>query len=494
MKIIHLAKNEFFYLFLIILVSFAVRLYKIDNPVADWHSWRQADTAAVARTFYKEGYNPFIPRYDDMSAVAENPVPNLSRYRFVEFPIYTSLVYFGYVLNGGVDERIARLTAIFFSLGSLVLVYFITKKYFGKFSAFVASFLFGILPFNIYFSRVILPEPSLVFFGLGMFYFADLWIEKKTPRLFLVSLAFTILAFLTKPMAIFYFLPLIYVYFKKEQQRWPIRKEYIVWMILGFAPFLMWRIWMSQFPEGIPASKWLFNGNGIRFRPAFWKWIVGERLGSEILGAAGFGLFIIGFLIRPLLKESWILHLLAASSILFLIVFATGNIQHDYYQTLIIPALVIFAARGFVLLCSRGNVFVPRIFTIPVACLLFILTIYLPWLEVSGLYQVNNWAIVRAGKKADSILPKDAVVIAPYMGDTAFLYQINRRGWPFVAMKIEDDLIRKFGAQYYISTAKDAKTKWVMDNYSVMYDTSEFVIIDLQKRSKVYNPGNDPEP
>ncbi len=32
----------------IIILGLALRLYKIDNPIADWHSWRQADTTSGA--------------------------------------------------------------------------------------------------------------------------------------------------------------------------------------------------------------------------------------------------------------------------------------------------------------------------------------------------------------------------------------------------------------------------------------------------------------
>src|SRR3989338_7461623 len=93
-------------LLIIVAVAFYARLYKIDNPIADWHAWRQADTAAVSRSFLKEGFNPFIPKYDDMSGVAQDPVPNPGRYRFVEFPIYNSIIYFSYIINGGVDIKL----------------------------------------------------------------------------------------------------------------------------------------------------------------------------------------------------------------------------------------------------------------------------------------------------------------------------------------------------------------------------------------------------
>lgn len=492
-KIFSWLKNPVCYLLIILAIGFTVRLYKIDNPVADWHSWRQADTAAVARNFYKEGFNPLIPRYDDMTGVAEYPVPNPQRYRFVEFPIYNSLIFFTYVLNGGVDEKLARLISILFSLGSTIFIYFITKRYFGILTALLSSLLFAVLPFNIFFSRVILPEPALVFFSLGMFYFADRWIFENTKRLYFISVFFAICAFLIKPTAAFYLLPLLYSFYKKEQRLWPIPSRYFWWLIIALLPFIGWRLWISQHPEGIPASNWLFNGNGIRLKPVFWKWILGDRFGREILGVTGTVLFFIGLLIKPGLKESFLPHLLAFSSFLFLIVFATGNVQHDYYQTLIIPALVIFAARGFVLLFNGIPNFLPRILTMPIAVLFLTMMIYSGWWEVKGLYQINNPAIVEAGKMADKLLPKDAIVVAPYNGDTSFLYQINRPGWPVVAYPVKD-LIDMFKVRYYISTAKDAKTKWVMRKYTVLVDKPDFVIVDLTKESKGFDRIHDIEP
>lgn len=489
---IKIIKNQYFWLGLILLLGFLLRFYKIDSPVADWHSWRQADTAAVARNFYKEGFNPFFPKYDDMSGVAEYPIPNPNRYRFVEFPIYNSLVYFLYFLNGGVDEKLARLVSIFMSLGSAIFLFLIVRKYWGITSGLLSSLVFLALPFNIYFSRVILPEPTLVFFSLGMFYFVDRWIHEDNRRLYFASIFFTACAFLIKPTAAFYLLPLTYSYYKKEGKWWPIPKRYYLWIIPSLLPFLGWRIWMNQFPEGIPASKWLLNGNHIRFKPAFWRWILGDRFGREILTVTGTVLFFLGLLKKPE-RGGWLLHLLALSSFLFLIVFATGNVQHDYYQTLIIPALAIFLARGFVLLIKGISGFVPRIWTIPLGVLFFALTFYLGWEEVKGLYQINNGVIVEAGEFADQILPRDAVVVAPYQGDTAFLYQINRPGWPVVAFPVKD-LIDMFDAHYYVSVNYDDKTNWVMRKYTVIEKNSKFVIIDLTAENPNFDRINDIEP
>ena len=104
MKIFKILSNAYFFLSIIILIGLFLRLYKIDSPIADWHSWRQADTAAVTRNFVKMGFTPFTPRFDDMSGIAEKPIANPGRFRFVEFPIYNIAVYPFYLLFGAEDQ------------------------------------------------------------------------------------------------------------------------------------------------------------------------------------------------------------------------------------------------------------------------------------------------------------------------------------------------------------------------------------------------------
>lgn len=517
-QIFSFLKTPELWLIPIIIVAFVVRLYKMDNPIADWHSWRQADTAAVSRNLYKETFAEpkgertvpfdfkylmqfiFIPRYDDMSGVTDNPkvIPNINpqRYRFVEFPIGNFATYFLYLANGGVDEKLARLVTILFSLGSTIFVYLLAKKYFGVWVGLLSALLFGILPYNIYYSRVILPDPLMVFFGLGGLYFTQRWIFENKKWLFLVSVFFVMCTLLTKPFGAFYFLPLIYSFYQKEKKWWPIPWRYWIFGVIAVIPFAAWRWWMSYFPAGIPASGWLFDGDKntrIRFHPAYWRWIIGDRFGREILGVTGTFLFFIGLLKKPEIKQTWFLHLFALGCFLYLIVVAKGNVQHDYYQTLIVPALVIFVAKGFWDLMKGIPGFLPRLYTIPLACLFLGLTLYLTWGEVKGLYQINNGSIVEAGQAADKLLPKDAVVVAPYMGDTSFLYQTNRHGWAVVAYPIKD-LHDMFHVDYYISTSKDAKTNWVMRKYVTIADTKDYVIVDLTRELPGFDRVNDVEP
>lgn len=485
-KLLRVFANAYFWLAIIVVLGLVVRLYKINNPIADWHSWRQADTAAVTRNFVKDGFNPFYPKYDDYSGVAEDPIPNLGRFRFVEFPFYNIAVYPFYKIFG-VKDIYSRLVSVFFSLGSIIFLYFITKRYTSKFTGLVAAFVYALLPYNIYFSRVTLPEPLFVCSSLGFLYFSDLWINER--KFFWWAVLYGIVALLIKPWVLFLGLPLIYLIYKKGKI---LQKKYFYFVILIFLPFIFWRLWILQHPEGIPASNWLFDGDHLRFHPSFWWWLVSQRLGNEILGVTGFFFFFLGLILKPK-NGNYFLHIWALGMFLYLSVVATGNVRHDYYQYIIVPILAIFVSIGFTTLITGFSNLMPRFWTIPLGILFLGLMFYFGWVPIKELYKVNNPPIVSGGKIADQILPKDAIVVAPYNGDTAFLYQTNRPGWAIVAEPLPQ-MVADFGVTSYVSVNRDDQTNWVRRHFQVLVDQDNLVIADLTKPTgNLYDP-KDKEP
>src|SRR5258708_11627844 len=106
------------------------------------------------------------------------------------------------------------------------------------------------------------------------------------------------------------------------------------------------------------------------------------------------------------------------------------------------------------------------------------LSFYFSWIQVKEFYKINNPVIIEAGKKVDQILPKNAIVVAPYNGDTAFLYQTNRAGWPVTAFPLVQ-MVADYGVTHFVSTTRDNKTNWVMKHFQVLENNPEFVIADL---------------
>jgi hypothetical protein len=101
--------------------------------------------------------------------------------------------------------------------------------------------------------------------------------------------------------------------------------------------------------------------------------------------------------------------------------------------------------------------------------------------QVKEFYKVNRPEIIIAGNAISEIVPKDSLVIAPYNGDTAFLYQTKRRGWPVVDRPINE--LIEIGAEYFVSVdLNHPQTVSYMQDYKVIENTGEYVIIKLEEK------------
>ena len=466
-------------LILILLLAFLLRLFRIDNPVLDWHSFRQADTASVTREFVKHGINLLKPTYHDLSNI-QSGQDNLAGLRMVEFPILNGLTAIIIKFLPFIDQvLIGRLISVGFSLISLTAVYFLVKDISGQKIGLWASLMMAVLPYSIYYSRVILPEPAMLACLLVSLLTFNRWLKVGRWQDYLISLIALIIGLLLKPYLIF--MAPIYLSLGITQQGKAFFKNLPIYIypFIAIAPLLLWRNWISQFPEGIPASDWLLNGNGIRFRPAWFRWIFYERLTKMFLGWTGL-LFCLPVLFKPYKKPeilvygAWWLGCLA-----FLSVFASGNVQHDYYQVLLLPIVSITLGVGIVRLI---NFLIPKIGSIKTKVLLSIFlssSLFLAWGQIKGFFNVNHWEYQKAGQAVDQLIPADALVIAPAMGDTQFLFQTNRRGWP-IGFEIQDKI--KLGATYYVNTSQDDEVKMLESKYTIVIKTPDYIIIRLVEK------------
>ncbi len=467
-------KVEYSLLILFLVLGVILRLYKINSPIADWHSWRQADTAAVTRNYLKLGINIFYPRYDDFSDVSGKGLFNLDGYRFVEFPIF-NLIHFTLVkfFPGFTLEYLGRMTSVIAATVTSLALYVIVRRNAGGLAGVMAATFYSILPYNVFFTRLVLPEPLMVCLAVLTLLCFDNWIRDKGNFWLWFGMVIGALAVLVKPMAVFLLLPFAWQLWKKFGKNVIFQKQlWVAWIVMG-APFLAWRAWSHLYPQGIPASNWLMNGNHIRFKGAWFQWIFGERIGKLILGIWGIFPFLEGMAGGGAYLFSWF-----GGSLLYLIVFATGNVHHDYYQILIIPAISILLGVGAASIIKKTFLdtasFAKTVLLFASITLMWAFS----WFEVRGNYQINRYAIVMAGEAVDRLVPQDAIVIAPYDGDTAFLYQTNRRGFPIMPLPVEE-MPTRFGAQYYVSVNYDDNTNHVMSKYQVLEKTKDYVVVKL---------------
>ena len=472
---------EYIILTIIILVGFVIRLYKINNPIADWHSWRQADTASVSRIYVEKGINLLYPKYHDISSI-QSGIFDPEGFRFVEFPIYNAIHVLLFEAAPSIGLEIwGRLLTIASAIVTAVFLYLIGKRFLGAWGGLLSSFFYLFIPYNIYFTRVILPDPFGTMLGVSSLWFFIRYIDDSKEFNIYLSAILMALAFLIKPFFGFYLTPVAYLAinrfgFKNLLKTGGRVRSFLIYGLIIFAPLLLWRYWEGLHPEGIPFFKWAFNGDGIRFRPAFWHWIFEERLGQLILGGWGLILFVFGIMSAK--AKNYFVNYFLLGILLYVVVVATANVRHDYYQIITIPAISLSLAAGTVYLWE-GHFF-NKIFSriLVIFCVYMMLTT--GWSLIKDDYNINHPEIIAAGREVDRITPKDALVVAPYNGDTAFLYQTQRSGWPAIDDSI-DNIIAK-GASYYVSVdLGSADTKMIESRFTTVEKTEKYIIINLRE-------------
>ncbi len=464
------------------LLTILVRLKAINAPVADWHSWRQVDTAAVARNFVRyDSIDILHPRYDDLSNI-QSGKDNPQGWRMVEMPLYQAVsVAIWKIFPTTSLEFMLRLVSIVSVAFSVVLLGWLLRTFIDEKTAYIGMVLYAILPFSMYYGRTILPDSFAVFWVLLSLVALT---RLSTSRYWMIWIAISGLSggisVLVRPMAVFLLVPAIYLLGRFGSVKQKIF-SFALYGSLVCIPLFFWRQWILQYPEGIAVSDWLYNKGDIRFKGAWFHWIFAKRIGELILGFWGLIPFGIGLIASKQKAEQIFSLLWIFGSLLYLTIFAGGNVQHDYYQALLIPVIIWFLAKGVAFLC-----FSPKgLSKIGSLSLVFVSVLFMwafSWFTIRTYFWINHQEIVDVGKSADLLLPKDAKVIAPYNGDTTFLYQTNRAGWPLgfdIDKKIEQ------GATHYVTISPsdaDLETRDLANMYTVLVRNERYAIIDLRKK------------
>jgi hypothetical protein len=287
------------------------------------------------------------------------------------------------------------------------------------------------------------------------------------------------LSVLVKPTAGFLLLPVPYLLLHRRPWKVSSMLALLVFGIISLVPLLVWRNWIGRFPEGIPVFDWLLNKGNIRFKGAWFQWLFAERIAKLIFGFWGIIPLALGFVAPKNKNEGWTLSLMAIGGLLYLSIFAAGNVQHDYYQVILLPVLCLFAAKGYAFLVSGTSFSKVSGTVLAVVSTLFFVAF--SWYTIRTYYWINRPEIISAGREADRLLPRTAKVIAPYNGDTTFLYQTGRSGWP-LGFDIDEKIA--MGATHYVTvspTDNDWETKTLAETYTVLVRNEHYAIIDLTK-------------
>ena len=222
-----------------------LRLVQIWMPVLGVHSWRQADTAAMARHFSLAGTPIWLPQVDWGGASAG----------FVEseFPLYPFLVSRLYGLVG-LHEWLGRGLSVFCSALTIWLVMRLGRRWFNPEAGWWAGLAFAIAPLGVYFGRAFQAEALLLLCAAGALESLSLWRERRLPW----TLALSWVCFTSAGL---------------------IKVIPLLWLGL---PLLM--VELSSNPQGQAPPLQTLPGRVLRLlgRPGFWLYI-----GTSLMAIAG---------------------------------------------------------------------------------------------------------------------------------------------------------------------------------------------------------------
>jgi hypothetical protein len=482
-------KGRKVFLVSVIALAGALRMYRVSMPIADNHSWRQTDSAAVIRNLAVEKFDLLRPRWNNLVATNGRGLPNPERYFFEDFPpAFDMYAAFFYQILGG--QVIAfRLPAIIFSLLTIVFLFYLVGEITDFRLGALAALIYAVLPFSVFFSRGVFQEVALNFYVVAGLYFLHRYLKRPSLLLFILAIVMNALLFLTKPYALVYLLPEVFLFFQKG--KWGIWKDKRVWayFLLSLIPFGLWWLWTKRFPEGMPYSGWLFNEGNIRFKGSFFYWIFAQRLGLLILGIYGvlfFGLGLVTLGGTDGLFYAWLVSLLVYVSVI-----AKGNVTHEYYQVPLLPVVAFFSAKGMVFLLSLSRRVKEKLAILLMVAIFFLSSLAFSWYHLRNFYDLQA-GVDLAGDFIDKNTPKEALIIAGAGADPTLLYNTNRHGWTVGYGSVYEnkegaieELIKK-GARFYVTTTINQIKGTSFENYlrqhfSVLKETDQFIVFSLSQ-------------
>ena len=412
-------------LFLVLFTAIVPRLPHLLAPIVGWHSWRQADTAAIARNFHESGMHFLYPAVD-WSGAGPGYVES-------EFPLFSYLVAALYGITG-VHVVWGRALALLFSVGAALYLGHLCARYTDRWSAACAAAAFSLLPITSYIGVAFMPESLMLLASVAAIDHMDLWSREGRERDRWLSAAFLALAIAVKLPELFLGVPI----------------TYLVWRRLGWRMFASIRVWVSSAVALVPPSLWYAHANhlkamtGLTFgiwergtdkwgnldllsSPRFYSSLIFSSLIERHLVWAGAALLATGVVLlrgrRDLGTFSW----WVGGAIVYCLVVARGNAVHDYYQLPVLLPLSLWIGRAIAWSLESAPMTPARIGarTLVVAC------VVLSLLRVPHFVRKEIAAapLVDIGRMVENITPPGSLLVVVDGGDPTLLYHTHRKGW-----------------------------------------------------------------
>lgn len=341
------------------LLTIAVRLPTLDQPLVEHHAFRQTQTAYTAVLFHEDGVDLLHPKLPLLGAPFEVPF---------EFPLFQAAA--AAVMSWGVSPDVAmRVTGLAFFLLSALLLWGLVRHVGGRVAALATLALYLFSPFALQWSRAALIEYMAVAGAVGWLWAGLLWRERRRLLYAAAAVAAGTIAMLVKPTtAAFWILPLLAVAGPGEGRGWrawlAARRDLALAVIVA-VPFVVAVLW-TRHADAVKAAStatawltsdqlatWTFGTIDQRLAAANWS-VIGDRVTTQLTGFPAWLLPLLALVgLRTRTARLWAG--LSATAFLTVITFWNLYVVHDYYLAAISPIPAALAGYGVARLWSAAR-------------------------------------------------------------------------------------------------------------------------------------------
>jgi hypothetical protein len=450
----------------VIMLFLAVMLLRnVNAPLLDQHSWRQTDTASFAEGLADGSFDILHPRflayYPDQYGIGGALES--------EFNLYPLLVAGVYRILGRHDV-LARLVSVLFSLGTPVWVFLLGRRCVGRTAGWLGGLFLGLSPLYVFYGRNVQPDATVLFLSVGTLVFFLRWLDSEGWRDYVAAACFAALSLLTKIPSLYVGIPLLFA----------------AWQKYGWRLFARARLWIFALAALLPAAAYyayarsLFHASGMTVYGIAGGWpgsgkfdtlgqllhadfyrVMLVRLRGILLGPYGALLLVLGLAIRPRRQEA-VLYAWLGAVMLFVLVVAQGNRQHEYYQLPLVPVAALFVGKALSALAAPGalNLDLPvigRRLGVFLAASLLVLSLRSTLANLKPLYKQASilMEVAQATRQLTSAQAPVAIIYDWARVPEVFYYS-DRRGW---ALWLERTAEQEYG-RLIISEREKTDTGW----------------------------------
>lgn len=339
-------------LLIFIFIGFSLRIHNLDSLPIGYHNMKEIEYLSEAKEFYfNDDY--LHRRISFMGMMSPTGPGNFEEY--VQLPIIPWLTLFAWKIFG-IHLWLPRLIIVFFSIGSIPLLYYLCNELTEKKDiSIIAAFLITIMPLAVFFGRNIQPETPALFFILLSIYYYLKWTKNLSSKYLFGSLiAFSIGGLFKYTFMITAVLLLFLFPFDKMKNEVNMKKlmHQIPLIILSIFPLFLWAL-ISKFTN--VSSDQLFTYFRINifdiFTPEYWEKYFGiiQAYSNSNFTIFYLGLTFIGILFCFHNSRTYLSKFIFGSSFMFIpysMILSDYIRQHSYYQMPFLPLVCLAGAYG----------------------------------------------------------------------------------------------------------------------------------------------------